>query len=388
MAKLFVIAGHGAGDPGACSDGYSEADLVRKLASKLKSRGGADVQVGDTSVNWYKSDYISKGKCPKGVPVIELHMDSASGSAKGGHVIIKKGLAADKYDLALQKFIASFFPGRSVTLDKRSNLANVNRAYKMGVNYRLVECGFISNDGDRTKFINQMDTLADGILSAFDIKGGSSSSGTSGSSSSSVKSYTVTVTDSALNIRKGPGTNYAVAGVIKDKGTYTIVAESEGKGASKWGKLKSGAGWISLDFTKKVSGVTVKTEDKAVYRIYNEFNGDHLLTTSSSEAQKAADSGCKYEGVAWHEGTGDEIRRLYNPNTGEHFYTKGEAEIKNLVSLGWKDEGVGFHEGTKYDVYRLYNPNSGFHHYAKTTNERDSLIKLGWKSEGVAFKVD
>ena len=183
MAKLFVIAGHGAGDPGACSDGYSEADLVRKLASKLKSRGGSEVTVGDTSVNWYASDYISKGKCPKGVPVIELHMDSAAASAKGGHVIIKSDLPADKYDLALQKFIASFMPGRSQTLVGHSELANPNRAYRMGVNYRLMECGFISNDGDRNKFINQMDELADGILAAFGIKGSGSSS-SSGSSTS------------------------------------------------------------------------------------------------------------------------------------------------------------------------------------------------------------
>ena len=31
---------------------------------------------------------------------------------------------------------------------------------------------------------------------------------------------------------------------------YIIVAESNGTGASKWGKLKSGAGWISLDYAK------------------------------------------------------------------------------------------------------------------------------------------
>lgn len=55
-----------------------------------------------------------------------------------------------------------------------------------------------------------------------------------------------------LNIRKGPGTNYGTNGAIRDKGTYTIVAESDGPGASKWGKLKSGAGWISLDYAKKV----------------------------------------------------------------------------------------------------------------------------------------
>lgn len=64
--------------------------------------------------------------------------------------------------------------------------------------------------------------------------------------------YKVRVTTSDLNIRNGPGTNYGVTGHITNGGVYTIVNESSGKGASKWGKLKSGAGWISLDFTKKV----------------------------------------------------------------------------------------------------------------------------------------
>lgn len=63
--------------------------------------------------------------------------------------------------------------------------------------------------------------------------------------------YLVKVTTDVLNIRKGPGTNYDIAGQIKDRGVYTIVGESDGKGASKWGKLKSGAGWIALDYTEK-----------------------------------------------------------------------------------------------------------------------------------------
>ena len=73
-----------------------------------------------------------------------------------------------------------------------------------------------------------------------------------GTSASTFKAYLVKVTASDLNIRKGAGTNYGVAGSITDKGTYTIVAEADGAGASKWGKLKSGAGWISLDYCKKV----------------------------------------------------------------------------------------------------------------------------------------
>lgn len=66
------------------------------------------------------------------------------------------------------------------------------------------------------------------------------------------KPYLAQVNSPALNIRKGPGTNYEVTGCIRDRGTYTIVAESSGTGATKgWGKLKSGAGWISLDFLRK-----------------------------------------------------------------------------------------------------------------------------------------
>ena len=64
--------------------------------------------------------------------------------------------------------------------------------------------------------------------------------------------YLVRITASVLNIRKQPTTASAITGSIKDKGVYTIVEEATGAGATKWGKLKSGAGWISLDYTKKV----------------------------------------------------------------------------------------------------------------------------------------
>ncbi|MCQ2354944.1 MAG: SH3 domain-containing protein, partial [Clostridia bacterium] len=65
------------------------------------------------------------------------------------------------------------------------------------------------------------------------------------------KPYLVKINTSALNIRKGAGTNYAKTGCITNRGVYTIVAESDGQGAAKWGKLKSGAGWISLDYCIK-----------------------------------------------------------------------------------------------------------------------------------------
>lgn len=64
--------------------------------------------------------------------------------------------------------------------------------------------------------------------------------------------YLVKIAASSLNIRKGPGINFNKNGCITDNGIYTIVEESEGKGATLWGKLKSGAGWISLDYVTKI----------------------------------------------------------------------------------------------------------------------------------------
>ena len=60
-------------------------------------------------------------------------------------------------------------------------------------------------------------------------------------------SYKVKINTSVLNVRKGAGTSFAVTTIVKMNEIYTIVEESNG-----WGKLKSGAGWINLSYTKKL----------------------------------------------------------------------------------------------------------------------------------------
>lgn len=65
--------------------------------------------------------------------------------------------------------------------------------------------------------------------------------------------FFVKVDTSRLNIRTGPGTNYSLTGKYTGKGVFTIVEVSNGTGSnSGWGKLKSGAGWISLDYATKL----------------------------------------------------------------------------------------------------------------------------------------
>ena len=46
----------------------------------------------------------------------------------------------------------------------------------------------------------------------------------------------------SLNIRKGAGTSYDVVGTVKKGEVYTIVEKK-----NNFGKLKSGAGWISIN---------------------------------------------------------------------------------------------------------------------------------------------
>ena len=64
--------------------------------------------------------------------------------------------------------------------------------------------------------------------------------------------YKVRITATDLRIRKGPGTNTAIVQKAIAPGVYTIVSEATGEGATKWGKLKSGVGWVSLDYCKKL----------------------------------------------------------------------------------------------------------------------------------------
>lgn len=93
-------------------------------------------------------------------------------------------------------------------------------------------------------------------------------------------SYTVKVNITDLNIRSGPGTNYKVVGQT-GKGVFTIVEEALGAGATKWGKLKSGAGWISLDFVegaKPVVGTKIKLND-----IINFKGGNYFVSSTGGK---------------------------------------------------------------------------------------------------------
>jgi len=109
--------------------------------------------------------------------------------------------------------------------------------------------------------------------------------------------YIVRVTADALNIRKGPGTNYDVAGCIRDKGSYTIIGEQDG-----WGRLKSGAGWISLAYTTKVGDADAKPELTRILK----------LTSPNMRGEDVRWAQARLNALGYNCGTPDGI---FGPNT-------------------------------------------------------------------------
>ena len=63
--------------------------------------------------------------------------------------------------------------------------------------------------------------------------------------------FKVKVTANTLRVRKGAGVNYGIATNVHKGEVYTIT-QTVKNGAYTWGKLKSGAGWIALDYTVRI----------------------------------------------------------------------------------------------------------------------------------------
>lgn len=313
--RLYVIAGHGAGDPGAVGNGYTEAERVRVLASAIKQRGGDSVTLLDTSRNWYADKGINGLSIPKGDALVELHMDSATASARGGHVIIKAGIGgADAYDRALAQGISEIFPGRSQTVVERSDLANPNRAYARGINYRLVENGFITNSGDVDTFNSRINDIADMYLSAFGIRPG--------------KSEVMPVEPHKASIDAVDNALYRLYN--PNNGDHLFTPDHNEA------EVIAGMGWAY----EGVAGLTGDGDE--VTRLYNPGNGLHMLTASHSEHDSLVKAGWLCEGEAFRAGTKHDMYRLYNPNNGAHHFTTAASERDGLRSAGWTYEGVAF----------------------------------------------
>ncbi len=249
--KIGLDPGHGLKTSGKQTpDGIKEWTLNDKVRDKVvKYLADYDCEIIHTDGNEGNKDeklsdrlsaYINKG-C---AAFVSIHHNANTGkwnNATGVEVFTDNNPTAK--DNALAKCIYTRLvdytgmKGRGIK-KKAFVVINQNRIPAV-----LVEGGFmdgradykiITSDAGQTAYAK---AVAEGLIEFLGLKK---------KKTTKFKEYKVKVICKSLNIRKTPKfTDSDIVGTIKDKGTYTITAEKTVEGV-KFGKLKSGAGWISL----------------------------------------------------------------------------------------------------------------------------------------------
>ena len=170
-----------------------------------------------------------------GEMILTVHRWFANKSCPGNWLYSRMGDLAEKVTAALggsassQETKASFYRVRKTWTDAKSQKG----AYKVLANAK--KCAD-ANPG----------------YSVFDENGVSVYPSKAAASDSAAVPFLVKVSISDLNIRKGPGTDYDRTKFIP-VGIYTITEVKSGQGSSAgWGRLKSGAGWVSLDYVSRL----------------------------------------------------------------------------------------------------------------------------------------
>lgn len=180
--KMLLIAGHGQGDPGACANGYKEADLVREILLKLKNKLSdyASVDVFDINKNMYK--FLKAGNTfnfKNYDYVFEVHFNAAANDTKGDgrttgtEILVHPSEKGTTVERAIVRNISALgFKSRGVKT--RSDLQNMNVCKKrQGVSYALLETCFIDDKDDMKLYVAKKDAvitaIANGIISGFNL---------------------------------------------------------------------------------------------------------------------------------------------------------------------------------------------------------------------------
>lgn len=194
-------------------------------------------------------------------------------------------------------------------------------------------------------------------------------------------------------------TDESWAQYVKDYQAY--VAHKTELGASD-GQLSNAEAAELMTELQAAQAKLVQKASAKVYRMYNPYNhGDHLYTTDKDEYEKLMKLGWKGEGVKFNvtsentstkAGFGQAVYRVYNPFNGEHLLTTDASEVDDLVAAGWQADNDGapaFYapQGGNVQVTRLFNPYEtvGTHLYTTNQDEIDSNVALGWVKDAVAF---
>lgn len=129
-----------------------------------------------------------------------------------------------------------------------------------------------------------------------------------------------------------------------------------------------------------------------MYRLYNPYTLEHLLTGDAVERDNLLSVGWTLDGIAWNSpNVGDPVYRLYNTADDWHTYSANQEEIDAMVAQGWQVDGIVCYSAKTNDarpIYRLFNPYEQRNYHLLTADEaeKESLEALGWKLDGIAWQ--
>ena len=167
--KILLIAGHGAGDPGACSNYGVEATETRRVVNMLKAQFGAyngvsvdvypiernayaDIGAGELQVNFANYDYV-----------LEVHFNSAANASATGVEIwvtpVETGITVEQ--AIVNKVSSLGYANRGV---KREDFRVIRTVKNRGVSAALIETCFISNQGDMDRYNNNFAKVCNAIV--------------------------------------------------------------------------------------------------------------------------------------------------------------------------------------------------------------------------------
>ena len=268
--KVFIGVGHGGTDSGAAANGLREKDLNLAIALVVRdelTRHGVSVQMSRTKDE--ADPLVDEIKeCNAFNPDLALDIHNNAGGGDGAEVFHTVGGGTGK-TLAQNILDAIVAIGQnSRGLKTKKNAAGKDYfgfIREIKAPSVIVECAFVDNKSDvqiiataaKQKVMGT--AIAKGVLKTLGItyKAGTVQSPASPakppkSTAPATTGVLYKVTGDWCWIRKGAGTNYAKNGKVYKGQVYTIMEVKSGTGSKAgWGRLKSGAGWISLDFCKK-----------------------------------------------------------------------------------------------------------------------------------------
>lgn len=163
--RICLVAGHGAGDPGAIAfDGRHEADLTRQVVNAMASRlSELNVNhfVYPTNQNLFASQdyrlFDSKDD------VIEVHFNAfGDPSAHGTETFVPNGQGNDAVSLNIHDSLVGVgFRGRRV---EAANFRVINALRQRGARARLVEICFATNQSDMERYDREFDQIVEGLV--------------------------------------------------------------------------------------------------------------------------------------------------------------------------------------------------------------------------------